>query len=484
MANSKPNIVFIHCDSMDGRALGCMGLSAAHTPNIDKLAQSGTIFENTYSNHPICVPSRASMFSGKYSHKCQAWNNYKGLEKEHSTIFDLVQKQGYQCGIFGKTDYLSGKHTIRARVSAWTRSVIKGMPEYNMPGPRILEDCKERTCQRDWNAVDSGLEWLNNRDKKNPFMLYIGPNLPHPRFQTSPYWLDKINPDKVSMPEKDRYNHPVMENMKAVKNWTKTAQEHAILHTRRIYYAMIAEVDYMVGTVMQAVEKASLKDNTFFIFSSDHGEMNMEHDQFYKMNHYEPSARVPLLIAGPGVRNNRVSSLISLIDMYPTLLDICGADHEYAVDGHSLMNELAGSKNTHRQTDVLSQFHGTTSCTGAYMLRSENYKYIAYPDYEPLLFNLENDPDEIKNLAPQKTELAKQMDEKLRNMIDYPQVEKQVRDYDKSSFAEWRTRQIKDGTYNDNMSQLISGWDDIEPSDIKPWDDQMENMVKEWLSSR
>jgi arylsulfatase K len=141
MATSRrPNILFIHVDSMDGDAMGCMGHPAMScaTPNLDRLAGQGVLFSNAYCNSPMCCPSRASMLSGLYTHHCEAWNNYKGLAESAPTLFDRLAAGGYRSKILGKTDYLSGQHTIRARVSPWTRSANIHRPNYRMGPPRVL----------------------------------------------------------------------------------------------------------------------------------------------------------------------------------------------------------------------------------------------------------------------------------------------------------------------------------------------------------
>ena len=122
MSGQKLNIVVIECDSMDGRVMGCMSHPAAHTPNLDRLAERGTLLRNTYCNSPLCVPSRASMWSGLYTHHCQGWNNYKGLSENAPTFRTRLEDNGYRTAAYGKTDYLSGRHSLRARVAAWTRS--------------------------------------------------------------------------------------------------------------------------------------------------------------------------------------------------------------------------------------------------------------------------------------------------------------------------------------------------------------------------
>ena len=203
----RPNIVFIHTDSMDGRAMGCMGhpALATATPNIDGLARRGVLFRNAYSNNPICCPSRASLFSGLYTHHCEGWNNYKGLSDADRTLFDELHDAGYRTHVLGKTDYLSGAHTIRARVSAWTRSASMLRPNYRMGPPQVLETDEPRVHRRDWQDLDAAKEWLREEGRRGPepFFLWIGIRAPHPEFVTSRYYLDRIAEATVGIPRQD-----------------------------------------------------------------------------------------------------------------------------------------------------------------------------------------------------------------------------------------------------------------------------------------
>jgi len=398
--STRTSIVFIHCDSMDGRAMGCMEHPAMEraTPNLDALARRGTLFRNAYSNNPICCPSRASMLSGQYTHRCEGWNNYKGLEPGDPTFLDQLVRTGYQMQILGKTDYLSGAHSIRARVTPWTRAANIHRPTYRMPAPRIIDSYEERVHKRDWEDVDRTVQWLRERDDEAPFFLYVGIRAPHPAFTISRQYLELINAENVGIPPPDEDDHPVMEYQRVQKNWMHGFADETVRGVRRIYYAMIAEVDAMVGRLVEVLEELDLLESTCVIFSSDHGELALEHRQFYKMSMYEGSVRVPLIVTGPEVqRGNRIEDLVSLVDIYPTLMDMAGIGPPGGLDGCSLMPELADGA-SQRPDWVLSEFHDTTCNTGNFMLRRGDWKYIAYVGYEPQLFNLQTDPDEVHNL--------------------------------------------------------------------------------------
>ncbi len=483
-SGGKPNILFIQCDSMDGRVMGCMDHPAMGraTPNLDRLAGEGVLFRTAYCNSPICCPSRASMWSGQWTHHCEGWNNFKGLEPDTPTFRTRLDAGGYLTHTIGKTDYLSGAHTIRARVTPWTRSARIMRPSYWEHAPRVKADAGARVHQRDWRQVDEAIAWMSEaRGGERPFWLYLGISAPHPGFVTSSHYLAMIDEAGVLVPPPDEQDHPVMQYMRTAKNWTHGWSERMVKQVRRVYFAMIAEVDAMVGRLLEAVEDLGLAGNTCVIFASDHGEMAGEHNQYYKMTLYEPSVRVPLIVRGPGLaRGVEVNEPVSLVDVYPTLMDLAGLARPEGLDGCSLLPELTGGRG--RRPDwVLAEFHGTTCDTGSFMLRRGPWKYIAYVGYPPQLFHLEDDPWEVRNLASERPEVVAEMDRLLRSIVDYEAVDARVKDYDRRSFRQWRRRQLEAGTYEQTMARVYSGWDNVTDQTLQPWSEEDERLIRQWL---
>ncbi len=495
---SRPNIVFFHAESWDGRALGCMDHPAMQeaTPNIDRLARNGALFRNTYCTHPISCPSRANMWSGQYTHQCESWNNHKGLEPDDLTLMDLLEDAGYQFAAddpadigLGNADYLSGHHSQLARVSAWTGPADIQLPVFG----RSAQDIIIRTGQKnsahgDWDITHQATDFLRKQaDSDDPFFLYLTTALVHPTYRTTTHWMDKIDIDRVRIPPEDEELHPVMEYQLTNKNWSHGFHPSTVRQVRAAYYAMCAEADAMVGEVVNTLEELGLDDNTYFVFSSDHGEMALEHRNWYKMNMYEASSRVPLVISGPGIRSGRsIDNIVSLIDMFPTLAEMSGVDCPDQVQGESLL-PLARGETSESRNWALATHTGTSSNTTMFMLRRGAWKYVAYPGYPPQLFNLEEDPDEIHNLASTRGEIAREMDRELRRIVDYEEVHERCIAYDKAAFRKWRERaragEFTDTSYGRSPDNPATTYEEIMANTYVGWSEEHEDKLNRWLDS-
>jgi arylsulfatase K len=468
----KPNIVFIQSDSMDGRVMGCMGHSAAYTPNFDRLAGEGVLFANAYCNSPQCCPSRASMWSGKYTHEVEGWNNHKGLAETDRTFRMDLEDHGYEVVTFGKLDYLSGSHSLGNRVNAWTRStpLRENGKKGGGPKPVVTEAGPQDDHANDWKKVQQSCEWLKGRSgDRKPFMLYCGISLPHPPFVSSREWVNRIDRSKVTVPPQEELTHPVMKYASMSKGCEGPFTEETIVAIRQIYYAMVAETDAMVGKIVDTIRELGMTDNTYVIYASDHGEMNMEHQQILKNSMYEGSARVPLIVSGPGVKQGLVvEELVSLVDIYPTLMDMAGVEKRDDLSGHSLMPETRGDAGT-RPYWIFSEYHSNFQNTGSFMVRQGDWKYVAFGGgYEPQLFNLSEDPEEMANLAVRLPEKREQMDALLRGIVDYEAVDAKVKAYDKECFRAWR-KQLGEEKYLETMKELNKGWTAEQQEMIEQW---------------
>ena len=486
----RRNIIFFHAESWDGRMLGAMGHAAGRyaTPNIDRIAGEGTLFENAYCSHPICCPSRANMWSGRYTHHCESWNNHKGLEPGMWSLLDELPKT-HTVRTFGKLDYLSGGHTQLARLSAWLGAAGVDRPVYDKDPSQcftVADDDNPRCHEADWRHVDDAIEFLQtqpNDDK--PFFLYVSTNLVHAAFSTNRYWLETIPAEAVDVPPIDPTDHPCRLHQRMAKAWRFGFDDDTVRQVRRIYFAMCAEADAMVGSAYDAMARLGLADETTFVFSSDHGELALEHQDWYKMSFYEGSVRVPLVMTGPGISPaQRHANLVSLIDLCPTFLEMAGLPPREGLDGESLL-PLAAGRTTDSRNAAYACFTGTSLNTSGYMLRKGRWKYVVYVGYPSQLFDMEADPGELNDLCAQQSDAAGRLDAELRAMIDYEQTHRDVTAYNKAAFGQWR-RQAQRGLYVDRHYALAdspsNNYRRIMDNCFTGYDQRDEETVERWLA--
>ncbi|RVE68406.1 hypothetical protein OJAV_G00090930 [Oryzias javanicus] len=411
-------------DAFDGRLSFDPGSKVVELPYINYLRQLGSTFLNAYTNSPICCPSRAAMWSGQFVHLTQSWNNYKCLEANATTWMDLLEKNGYLTKMMGKLDFTSGSHSVSNRVEAWTRDVPFLLTQEGRPVSQLVGNMSTvKIMKKDWQNTDQASLWIRQRSafSNQPFALYLGLNLPHPykteslgpsaggsTFRSSPYWLSKVSHELVSVPKwlPMASMHPVDYYSTFTKNCSGDFTEEDIKSIRAFYYAMCAEADAMLGQVISALRETKLLSNTVVIFTADHGELAMEHRQFYKMSMYEGSSHVPLLIMGPGLMSGlQVNQPVSLVDLYPTVLEIADISAVSNLSGYSLLPFVSKSKSFSKKQHpgwVLSEYHGCNVNSSTYMLRSSRWKYIVYSDGTsppPQLFDLTLDKEELHNVV-------------------------------------------------------------------------------------
>jgi arylsulfatase K len=430
------------------------------------------------------------MWSGRYSQHVESWNNHKGLSESDRTFKHYLEAAGYRFasreGGIGKHDYLSGGHTMFNRVVEWTAPADIRLPQFRMSHPEITPDESE-PHRGDWTHVEEAQRFLRQAGKSAaPFFLYVGLSLPHPPFVTKRKWLNLVDSDAIKVPPEDEEVHPVMAYQRISKDWRHGFSPDATHKTRAIYYAMCAETDAMVGSIINEVERLGLAGNTYIIVTSDHGENDMEHRQYYKMNMYESSARVPLVISGPGVRRGvMLDNIVSLVDLFPTLLGMGGLRPPGEIDGESLMPLLTGRSNRSRNW-AYAMYSGCTANTSMFMLRDGDWKYIAYPGYLPQLFNLREDPEEIRNFAASRPDVLRTMDRELRAVVDYDEVHRRVLAYDKASFRAWRERARREGVVAKefNSKGKAATYDEFMAFCYRGWGPEHAKQLERWLSRR
>jgi arylsulfatase K len=278
---------------------------------------------------------------------------------------------------------------------------------------------------------------------------------------------------------------------RVTKNCDKQFSENLVHQIRHTYFAMIAALDDMVGRVLQTVDDLGMRDNTYVIFSSDHGEMAGDQNQVLKRSMYEASSHVPLIVRGPDVQKGKtIDTPVSLVDLYPTFMDMAEINYANfanrsgypeALDGESLLPQLAGTGE--RQRDwAMCEYHGDRCASGTFMLRQGDWKYVKHVGFESELFNISEDPDETTDLINKKTNIAQQLDQVLTGNFDCEGIDARAKQYDKESFIAWSKEAKADGTYHDTMARVYSGYDRLCIEDIAPWTDENEQQLEAWLA--
>jgi len=293
------------------------------------------------------------------------------------------------------------------------------------PGEDPYTDYDRTVCRQT-------LDWLENRvvDKSSAgwgaFVSFLRPHYPltcPPEFYAL-YDPKLLPPPKAPLPEGE-VEHPVLKNLRLACDYDASFSDEDKQVAIASYYGLCSFVDDMVGKIIAKLSKTGLDQNTVVIFSSDHGECLGDRGFWTKMVMYEEAASIPLIMSGPNISPRKECAPVSLIDLYPTILDIAGIERVSgeAIHARSLFETL---KRPDKDRLILSEFHDYGAQTGMFMLRHDNWKLIYYPGFEPQLFNLEKDPEEEENLANDKghTHKLEELSNLLKVILDPDEINK------------------------------------------------------------
>lgn len=421
MRRAPLNLLFIFADQMHAFAMGCMGNRQIHTPHLDRLATQGVLFENAYSNAPLCTPFRGTLFTGRYASQTGVRGNEHAIPAGERTLAACLNDAGYRTSYVGKW-HLGGKGNVW--VEPGLRAGFKdflgyqcyndyreGVWFFDEEGRKI-----ERPGHRTDVTTDLAVERLE-RIADRPFALFVSYQNPHYPLQPSPEYeamYDGVaiarRPNAVDIdPYTPTFSPPSPKPKEDDPVYRKYGGDlDAYL---RCYYAMVSQLDANVGRLLDALERLGVADTTAVIFTSDHGDMQGSHGLKNKGVHWEESTRIPLIIRAPGGRRGaRVTTPVSGIDFFPTCLDFAGAPPEPRAEGISLA-PCVFEPGEPPLRPVFAEERGWC------MVRLGRYKYVARtPDLEPLhLFDLETDPYEMRDLKrePEHAETLRRLSAEL-----------------------------------------------------------------------
>ena len=419
----QPNILMIMADQLPSRTIGTYGHPLVKTPNLDALGDRGTVFNSAYFNCPICSPSRASMCTGQFVNHIGAFDNGTDFLSSTPTFMHHLRRAGYDVTLSGKMHFIGPDqmHGFERRLTpeiypsgfAWTPDWTKGA--YPNPGTAVDQVLESGTCdwsmQLDYDEEVSfrSLEALRDfarRKDDRPFFLCASYTHPHEPFFIPSEWWDLYNHDDISLPD---VGGKAMEEMHPYDQWLQIhhmvdvyePDDDSVRNARHAFYGMVSYFDHQVGRLVGELERLGLSENTVILVTSDHGEMLGEHGMWFKRTYFDPSTRVLLIVSGPGVlAGQRVDETVSLVDLFPTFLDLAGLEDlervQESVDGDSLLGLLKGSSEGWKDL-AISEYYSEGVYQPMRMGVSNGLKYVYVHGEEAQLFDLESDPNEERN---------------------------------------------------------------------------------------
>ena len=406
--SGRPNLVVIMSDQHAAGALGCYGNRTVRTPNIDRLAADGVRFDNAYCNNPVCVPSRMSMLTGLLSSRINVWNNADCLSPHFATWPLLLRYAGYETVISGRNHMLWGDrlYGFGRRLCGDTGNVIPfiepGRTQQGDPRrmPQGVDTClgarpQSPHARHDAEAAARAIEYLA-APRESPFALFVGFYQPHAPFAALPEYFNLYAGQDMPTKLPPHANVALYKTQETERELTAdTLQTIA-----RGYYGMISHVDQLTGDIVSALERHGLRDNTVVLYTSDHGEMLGAHGLWHKMVFYEEAVRVPLVFSAPARwKGGRTSPQnVSLVDLFPTFLELGECEADLPLDGHSLLPLLHGNSN-HWDNAVLAETIGIRRGEPGRMLKRDDLKLLMYHRRPPVLFDLQTDSGEETDVA-------------------------------------------------------------------------------------
>ena len=424
---TAPNILFIMMDQLAPQVLAPYGGAVCRTPNIERLAEEGVVFENAYCNYPICAPARFSFMSGRLPSRIGSYDNACELPSEVPTFAHYLRTMGYHTCLSGKMHFVGADqlHGFEDRVTTdvypsdfkwttdWSLGSTHWTPWYHSMRAVLGAGPWRRSVNTSYDEEVSvaACRWLHDHadlDDGRPFFLatsFISPHDPYlaPPTHWGQYRDDEIDDPKVGeIPFEERDPHSQRLHYTIGRHMDEIAPAD-IRRARRAYYAVMSWLDERVGRVLDTLEAIGERDRTIVVLSADHGDMLGERGLWFKMCFFEWSVRVPMIVHAPGMyRPRRVKENVSLLDLFPTFLEWAGdGDPPELVaptDGAGFAGLAAGSADGWPDT-AYSEYCGEGAESPILMVRRGRWKYIHCESDPPLLYDLEADPGELENLA-------------------------------------------------------------------------------------
>ncbi|MGH1367605.1 MAG: choline-sulfatase [Maritimibacter sp.] len=418
---TPPNILIIMVDQLNGTLFPDGPAEWLHAPNLKALAARATRFKNAYTASPLCAPGRASFMSGQRPSRTGVYDNAAEFASSIPTYAHHLRRAGYQTALSGKMHFVGPDqlHGFEQRLTTDIYPADFGWtPDYRKPGERIdwwyhnmgsvtgagvaeISNQMEYDDEVAFEAVQKLYDYGRGKDAR-PWCLTVSFTHPHdPYVARKKYWdlyegCSHLAPDIPAMDYADHDAHS--KRIFDANDWRSfdITKEH-IARARRAYFANISYLDDKIGDILNVLKDT--RQEATIVFVSDHGDMLGERGLWFKMSFLEGSSRVPLMISSPDLEPGLVEAPVSTLDVTPTLADLAGvslADIAPWVDGESLVPLAGGAV---RSAPVMMEYAAEASYAPLVALVSGRYKFTRCALDPDQLFDLENDPHELTNLA-------------------------------------------------------------------------------------
>jgi choline-sulfatase len=420
----RPNLLLIMADQLAAPMLGMHG-GPAITPNLDRLAATGTAFTAAYSNSPLCAPARFAMMSGRRNSRIGAYDNASELPASVPTFAHHLRAAGYQTSLVGKMHFV-GPDQLHGYEERLTTDIYPAdfgwTPNWADPDGRfdwwfhnmdsvIHAGVADVTNQLDYDddvghqAVRKLRDLARSTDDR-PWMMTASFTHPHDPYVARQAFWDLYDHESIPLPTtaglSDDATDPHSRRLRHVIGADVThVTDEQVRTARHAYLANVSYVDHHVGQMLDVLDRHAMADDTVVIFTSDHGDMLGERDLWYKMSFFEYACRIPLIVRMPEHADTVVGgmngTLVSLLDIAPSLLDIAGIEPCDDMDGASLLPLLDGTTDDERT--VLGEYLGEGAAAPIFMIRRGPWKFVWSQPDGAQLFDLESDPHELVDLV-------------------------------------------------------------------------------------
>jgi len=414
------NVVLIVSDDLKASVLGCYGDKVCRTPNIDRIAKNGMVFQRAYCQGTWCAPSRQSFMHSRYQ---SGGKVNLGMHLQQNGLYSARVGKIYHMRVPG--DIIAGTNGPDIK-STWTERFNSPGLEAHTPGnyaclnldifktdlanrestkmpnrPYVTVDYEgDGSDQPDFKTAQKAIEILNNRKSDDqPFFLAVGMVRPHYPMVAPKKYFELYPWKDIELPKSHPNDLDDIPKMGMGQSTSaKNKMGHSVDNQKRMwagYYASVTFMDEQVGKVIDELDRLGLRDSTAVVFISDHGYHLGEHEFWQKSNLHEEVSRVPMIISAPGFEAGETLAPVELVDLYPTLSRLCGFDYPDEVQGESLVPILKDP--TARVRDAALTIH-----KNGMAIRSDRWAYMRYPDKTEELYNMDSDPNQFTNLVGDK----------------------------------------------------------------------------------